>query len=131
MIYLFDTNAWLRSIERPDELTQKAAAVAFGRSDAQFGLSAISVYEVGQKFRKGKLRLSMPLDLWLATALRPAFVRVIPIDAELAQLSNNLPDFANEDPADRFIVATALKHNLTIITSDRKIRDYADVPTLW
>jgi PIN domain nuclease of toxin-antitoxin system len=131
MTHLFDTNAWIRSIERPEELTGPASAVLLNAASAPFALSAISIYEIGQKARKGKLALSMPLDRWFDVGLRPAFVRVFPIDAEIAREANELPGQFHGDPADRFIVATARKHNLAIITSDRKIRDYAGVQTLW
>jgi PIN domain nuclease of toxin-antitoxin system len=131
MTHLFDTNAWLRSIERPEELTSSASSLILTLGTAPFGLSAISIYEIGQKARKGKLALSLPIDRWLAMALRSNFVRVIPIDAEIAREANELPGEFHGDPADRLIVATARRHNLTIITSDRKMRDYADVPTLW
>jgi PIN domain nuclease of toxin-antitoxin system len=131
MTYLFDTNAWIRAIERPEELTRSASAVLLNRTAAPFALSAISIYEIGQKARKGKLALAISIDRWLAIALRPAFVRVIAVDADIAREANELPGDFHGDPADRFIVATARKYNLTILTSDRKIRDYAGVQTLW
>lgn len=81
MTYLFDTNAWIRAIERPDELTSSANAVLLNPASAPYGLSAISIYEIGQKARKGKLALAIPIDRWLSIALRPALVQVIPIDA--------------------------------------------------
>jgi len=131
MTYLFDTNAWIRAIERPEELPSSASALLLTRTTAPFALSAISIYEIGQKARKGKLALAIPIDRWLTIALRPAFVRVIPIDADIARQANERPGDFHGDPADRFIVATARKYNLTILTSDRKIRDYTGVQTLW
>jgi PIN domain nuclease of toxin-antitoxin system len=63
--------------------------------------------------------------------LRPALVQVIPIDADIARGANELPGDFPGDPADRLIVATARKFNLTILTSDRQIRDYAGAQTIW
>jgi PIN domain nuclease of toxin-antitoxin system len=131
MTYLFDTNAWIRAIERPDELTSAANAVLLNPASAPFGLSAISIYEIGQKARKGKLALAIPIDRWLSIALRPALVQVIPIDADIARGANELPGHFPGDPADRLIVATARKFGLTILTSDRQIRDYAGAQTIW
>lgn len=131
MTHLFDTNAWIRALERPEELTVPASALLADSAVAPFALSAISIYEIGQKVRKGKLALSMPLERWFEVGLRPAFVRIFSVDAQIAREANELPRSFHGDPADRFIVATARRHNLTIITSDRKIRDYAGVPTLW
>ncbi len=73
----------------------------------------------------------MPLEKWFAIGLRPAFVRVFPIDAEIAREAYELPGSFDGDPADRFIAATARRNNLTIITSDRQILAYQHVRTLW
>ncbi len=131
MTHLFDTNAWIRAIERPEEITAPASTIIQAAGSAPFGLSAISIYEIGQKVRKGKLALSMPLEQWFAIGLRPAFVRVFPIDAEIAREANELPGSFHGDPADRFIAATARRNNLTIITSDHQILAYQHVRTLW
>ncbi|MBA2430688.1 MAG: hypothetical protein H0V56_01070 [Chthoniobacterales bacterium] len=49
MTHLFDTNAWIRAIERPEELTAPASTIIQAAGSAPFGLSAISIYEIGQK----------------------------------------------------------------------------------
>ena len=45
--------------------------------------------------------------------------------------SEALDGFESEDPADRFLVATALEHDLTLVTADGAMRDYPPVATLW
>ncbi len=72
----------------------------------------------------------MPLARWLAIALRPAFVQVISIGAEIAREANELPGDFHGDPADRLIVATARLRNLTLVTSDERLLRYTHVPTL-
>lgn len=129
--HLFDTNAWLRASQEPEKLSPAATRAIFESGRDPIALSAISVWEVSLKLRKGRLTLFAPLDQWLAITLRPAFVHVLPIDADIARGANELPGDFHGDPADRFIVATARKHNLTIITSDGLIRRYSGVPTLW
>lgn len=129
--HLFDTNAWLYACEEPEKLSPAAMAVISGARPNAIALSAISVWEVTLKVRKGKLTPFTDLDRWLAITLRRGFVTVLPVDADIARLSNELPGSFHQDPADRFIVATARKHGLTIITSDHLILDYDDVPTLW
>jgi len=121
--HLLDTNAWLRTIGRSTEFNAATRQLIFNPAHAPFALSAISVWEVCTKFRKrpADLALQLPLDQWMAVALRPAFVTVLPLDAAVARESNRLPDFRHEDPADRIVVATARVHGLTILTSDEKI----------
>jgi PIN domain nuclease of toxin-antitoxin system len=128
--HLFDTNAWLRVCERPEELTAPVRDL-IARSREPFLISAISIWEVCLKVRKGKLTLSTSIDDWLRITLRPSFVQVIPLDAEIARAATELPGAFHEDPADRFIVATALRSKLTIITSDQKILGYPHVKSIW
>ncbi len=132
MTYLLDTCTWLRAIGAINELNAASLAVLRDPANAPFALSSISVWEVCTKFRKKpqQLSLALPLDPWLALALQPGFIRVIPIDANLARGSNDLPGVFHEDPADRLIVATARRDNLILLTSDDKILNYPHVQGL-
>ncbi|MEI6514341.1 MAG: type II toxin-antitoxin system VapC family toxin [bacterium] len=129
MTHLLDTCTWLRALGAIGELNAKSLAVLHDPSNAPFALSAISVWEVCTKIRKKphELSLALPLDEWLSLALQPGFVRVIPVDAAITRLSNELPGVFHEDPADRLIVATAKRNNLIILTSDDKILNYSHV----
>jgi PIN domain nuclease of toxin-antitoxin system len=129
MTCLFDTNAWLRLAENPESVSARVRWQLEQASTA-YSLSVISIWEVGVKVRKGKLSLSLPLDDWLHRMLDPSYVRLLPIDQAVARLANNLPGDFHDDPADRFIVATALIHGLTVVTSDRLMIDCPFVPTL-
>jgi PIN domain nuclease of toxin-antitoxin system len=131
MTHLLDTNAWLRVIARPDELAAAVRALMSQRGILPFGLSAISIWEVTLKVRKGKLDLLPTTERWLQTALNRSVVQVLPIDAAVARLANELPGTFHEDPADRLIAATALHFNLEIITSDVNIRSYNAVRAIW
>lgn len=130
MTRLFDTNAWIRVVLAPDELSAATRQLLAEPRVTPCALSAISIFEVTLKVRKGKIDLRLPADQWLDLALRRSLVTVIPVDAEIARAANALPEPFHNDPADRLIVATARKHNLTIITSDRQILAYPDVQTL-
>jgi PIN domain nuclease of toxin-antitoxin system len=131
MTHLLDTNAWLRVIARPDELSSTARDLINQRGILPFGLSAISIWEVTLKARKGKLELLPTTQRWLQSALNRSLVQVLPIDATIARMANELPGTFHEDPADRFIAATALYLNLAIITSDVNIRSYTAVRSVW
>lgn len=131
MTHLLDTNAWLRVIARPDELSPTARALMNQDDILPFGLSAISIWEVTLKARKGKLELLPTTERWLQSALNRNLIHVLPIDATIARLANELPGVFHEDPADRFIAATALHLNLAIITSDINIRAYNAVKSVW
>jgi len=131
MTHLLDTNAWLRVIARPDELSPTVRGLINQRGILPFGLSAISIWEVTLKARKGKLELLPTTERWLQSALNRSLVQVLPIDATIARKANELPGAFHEDPADRFIAATALHLDVAIITSDINIRSYSAVRSIW
>jgi len=90
---------------------------------AQFGLSAISLWEVGKKYQIGKLQLKKELGAWLNEAVA-AHIHVLPLTPEIVVEAMRLPDFPNHDPADELIVATARVHQLTLLTADTKLKSY-------
>ncbi len=115
----------IRLILAPEQLSERARALLTRPDITPLALSAISVFELTLKVRKGKIDLRLPSDQWLDLALNPNLITVIPIDAEIARAANSLPEPFHQDPADRLIVATARLRNLTLITGDEKILQYA------
>ena len=91
--------------------------------DAAFGLSAISLWEVGKKNQIGKLPLKKDLGTWLKEAVA-AHIILLPLTPEIVADAMNLPDFPNRDPADELIVATARVHRLTLLTTDTQLKRY-------
>lgn len=64
-------------------------------------------------------------------ALRRSAPTAIPLSHGIALRSEALEGFASDDPADRFLVATALEHRLVLVTADAAMRGFEPVPTLW
>lgn len=128
MLYLLDTNAWLRWFHRPEELSQTCRRILGTQS--LVGLSPMSIVEVTQKSHKGSLELPLPLDVWVAESLPKGRVKLLPISPSIALSAYRWPDDFHGDPADRIIAATAHAHHLILVTSDRKLLDRDDVPTL-
>ena len=122
MTFLLDTNVWLFAANEPDVLPQEIRTI-LDRDEAQFGLSAISLWEVGKKHQIGKLELNQELGTWLKGALA-AHIQVLPLTSEIVADAMSLPDFPNRDPADELIVATARVHKLTLLTADTKLKGY-------
>jgi PIN domain nuclease of toxin-antitoxin system len=73
----------------------------------------------------------MPCREWIELASRADGISLHPITPEICIESAELPGVFHGDPADQIIVATARLLSAAILTSDRRIRDYPHVPTIW
>lgn len=122
MTFLLDTNAWYWGYSEPEKLPEEIQEL-LDKRNAQFGLSAISLWEVGKKHQRGKLTLNQELGVWLRGAVA-AHIQVLPLSPEVVADAMNLPDFPVKDPGDELIVATARVHKLTLLTSDTALKGY-------
>ena len=88
-------------------------------------LSVASIWETEMKIAIGKLNL--PGDLLEGVAALA--LTVLPIVERDARTAARLP-LHHRDPFDRMIVAHAINHGLTLVTSDRMLGAY-QVPVIW
>lgn len=121
------TVLWLASAcgrlsPRARELIEEHAGLLF--------VSAISAFEMGIKHRKGRLTLPLPPGDYYARAIDCHGLREIAVDGRIAELSARLPP-VHADPCDRFIIATAQQHRLTVVTPDPHIAAYPDLSVSW
>jgi PIN domain nuclease of toxin-antitoxin system len=80
---------------------------------------------VGNKFkyREKKLILPVPAEEWFLKAVEKHSLIVAPLSVSVLCKANDLP-FHHRDPADRFIIATALLEKTSVITADNKFNKY-------
>jgi len=131
-LIVLDTHAWVWWIGRPEEISRGAQeAIDRAMEREEVLISSISAWEVALLVRKGRLRLAMPVEDWIARSEALPFVQFVPVDNPIALRSNHLPGEIHEDPADRIIIATALTLGAPLVTRDTKIRDYPHVETIW
>ena len=88
-------------------------------------VSPISAWEVATLSAKGRLRLTSAPEAWFARAMSAPTARLTELSATILVRSAFLPSAFPGDPADRIIVATARERDLTIVTRDGRILDYA------
>jgi PIN domain nuclease of toxin-antitoxin system len=74
---------------------------------------------------RGRLALKPDPESWVRSQLQRGPVRQIPLDHEIAIQSRSLLT-THQDPADRFIAATARVHELTLITADERLLQEPD-----
>lgn len=87
-------------------------------------VSAISAFEIAVKHAKGRLALPLPPQAWLDASYAQRGLASLPVTDRVACGAAALPPL-HKDPADRIIVASALLHDLVVVTPDPLIRAYA------
>ena len=85
--------------------------------------SPISLWEVTFKCEIGKLQLATPPEEWFEILKEDFGVAVLPLTETIAAKAARLP-LHHRDPADRFIIASALVHRLPVVTGDRRFPLY-------
>lgn len=129
---LLDTHVLLWWTDNAKELSLRArSAIEKERKIGDLRISAISVWEICLLVKTGRLALRVDIDTWLGDMMAIPFLQVIPIDATIAKTAVFLPNWSHKDPADRIIVATALRLGVPLVTKDEKIRHSKLVRTIW
>jgi PIN domain nuclease of toxin-antitoxin system len=127
---LLDTHVWLWLALEPERLSRKATAAVEDATNEVF-LSPISVWETLVLARRGRIDLEPDPQKWVGAALGRTPATVAELTHAVAMRSETLPGFRSRDPADRFLVATALVGDLALVTADRAMRRYRPLRTLW
>lgn len=86
-------------------------------------IASITGFEIGLKYKAGKLHLPIPPGKWIREILSHHQIGVIDMNLEISVASTELPPI-HRDPCDRFIIATALTHGLPVVTADKRFADY-------
>ena len=120
MRLLLDTHIWIWSALDPARIRERVAAELENPSN-QIWLSPISVWETLTLARKGRISLEPDPVTWVRHALRkkPLF-REASFNHEVGVESHRV-ELPHWDPADRILAATALVHDLTLVTADERL----------
>jgi PIN domain nuclease of toxin-antitoxin system len=106
-----------------------SGAVRQSLSDAQrageFCISAISAWEMGILYERGRLSLTSTPDQVFRRLLRQPGVVGVDVSFSIALDAGQLPEYDHGDPADRILMATARELGATLVTRDRRIVTYA------
>jgi len=92
-------------------------------ANAAVAVCAISFWEVAMLAARGRIDLRQSPESWRLDWLQ-AGLEEIPLDGANAVAATTLETF-HADPADRFIVATALARGATLLTADQAILDWS------
>ena len=128
MRLLLDTHIWLWSALEPERLPPRVRR-ALGDPEHELWLSPISVWETLVLARMRRVVLNPSPGQWVRRAITELPIREAPLNHEIAIRSESIR-IGHDDPADRFLVATALVHELTLVTADHRLVKNRQVPTL-
>jgi PIN domain nuclease of toxin-antitoxin system len=130
-VILLDTHVVLWLFIAPEELSSRARhAIQQARiAGERIGCSPVSLYEIANAARRGRLHLHPTSEEFIAAIL--ARIELIPLTAEIAICAAELPEPFHGDPMDRIIAATAMAAGCTLITHDDRIRRSNVCKVLW
>jgi PIN domain nuclease of toxin-antitoxin system len=128
---MLDTNIRLWHLEGNTESISPGLAALLDRSGANSNLLVcdISYWEVAVQAAKGKLTLPVDVAIRLQRAEKAPDIRFRPLDRPVLLLSTRLPGTAQNDPADRMLIALAqIAHVPLVPAAHLIIDDAAAVP---
>jgi toxin FitB len=124
-VFLFDTNVISTNRRGNAEVRQRLDSIPI---DQTF-VSVISLGEVMKGVEKQRLkddRYAELLRVWLGRMTVQYETRILPVSKEVALTWGIIAAGRTRDTADSLIAATAIAHDLTLVT--RNIRDFDDLP---
>jgi PIN domain nuclease of toxin-antitoxin system len=94
------------------------------------GVCDVTLWEIALLLERGRIRLALPLDEWLARATAAPLVERCAISPAIAREMVDLGATRDWDPADRILVATARVLGVPLVTADARIVESGLVRTV-
>ncbi|HBQ98234.1 MULTISPECIES: type II toxin-antitoxin system VapC family toxin [unclassified Roseofilum] len=128
MKILLDTHIWIWYLLGDQRLPIHMQTV-IADPKTQLWLSPISIWETLVLSEKGRISLQPDANTWVDFALQSLPTHEAKLNYAIAILSRKIA-VRHQDPADRFIAATALQYGLTLATVDAHLTGHSWLPTL-
>ncbi|MGB3642110.1 MAG: PIN domain-containing protein [Rivularia sp. (in: cyanobacteria)] len=128
MKLLLDTHIWLWYLLGDKRLSTNLQTV-IAEETTELWLSPISIWETLILAEKGRISLQPDAVAWIDLALQILEIIEAPLVHQIAILSRQI-ELPHQDPADRFIAATAVYYNLTLATVDSNLTGVSWLQTL-
>ena len=117
---LLDTHVALWSTVDSDSVGKRCRRIIRqALAENQLGISAVSFWEIALLIAKGRLRWPQSASEARRIMLSEGATE-LPLTGEIAILAGEIEGL-HGDPADRFIVATAIAHDAMLMTADDRL----------
>lgn len=119
MKLLLDTHIWIWYALGDPQLSENLRST-INSETTELWLSPISIWEVLLLAEKRRISLqSNPTD-WIDQSIKALAICEAPLNRQIAILSRQI-ELPHQDPADRFIAATAIHYQIQLATVDTQL----------
>ena len=127
-----DTCAIIWDALEPGKLSAKAKkAIKKADDNNALIMCDISIWEISMLVKRKRIEVDETPANLLRLILSSRNYTVVNISPEIAELSVNLDDSINSDPADRLIAATSILKQAPVVTADKNLRNATILETVW
>jgi len=126
---ILDTHIILWSAAEPQRLSPKITEALENQSN-ELWFSPVSVWEILVLAEKGRISLGSNVVKTVREIFNKIPLREATLNQEVA-IQSRLVNLPHQDPADRFLAATAVVYDLTLVTADTRIINADAVPVLF
>jgi PIN domain nuclease of toxin-antitoxin system len=114
---LLDTHILLWSLLEPERLSDKVTRELENRAN-EIWISPITTWEIIILAEKGRVELNDEPVAWMQNVLNSMPFKQAAVNHEVA-MQSRLIKLPHQDPADRFIAASAAVYDLILVTADQ------------
>lgn len=126
---LLDTHILLWSLMEPERLSDKVTRELENPAN-EIWISPITTWEIIILAEKGRVELTDEPVAWMQNVLDSVPFKQATLNHEVA-IQSRLIKLPHQDPADRFIAASAVVYDLILVTSDKNLIKAAKIYSVF
>jgi len=128
MRLLLDTHIWLWCILEPHKLSSEVHRAITDPGNTCY-LSPVSIWEVILLLEKKRIGIDQDFGQWFDKSRINFDLQEAPLDWTVVHELRFMM-LGHKDPADRFLAATAMAHDMTLVTADQRLLSIPGIKTL-